>query len=793
MFYDCEQLVAGFFPSISSSALQLYHSVMSFIPQETALAKTYADKRHIETSITVIHGIADAWDACLGTVTAHRGRRVSAVDFSPDGMMIVSSGGDLEIRIWDAFACTLLLVLSGHTSNVDSVKYSPSGTRIVSAAGDRMVKIWDAVSGVLVRTLKGHSNYVSSAVFKPDGAQVISGSWDCTIRIWDAQAGTCLAVLEGHQHYVTSIAVSPDGRWMVSSAEYGEVHLWNLETPYAHRILPVAVHGWPAYSVTFTPDSSAVITAPRHESRVQIAVWDVDSGKLLRKLEPSNRSRMSVWCLSFSPAGDELACGLDGGTVLILDPSNSDVRHTLVGHTHGVRGVAYNHERPRLVSGSDDGTLRLWDVAKYTMDTSFATSTRRSSDLSSYTHSPDCYSAVFSHDGSRMLLGCENSTITVERTDTWNEVYKPLLGEDGNHDRHIPCLAFSPNESAILAAGVVDSKAVLRVWDATTGSLRTQFPDARHDSGDIMFDDRGVEDAMMWNDVLGSMPHCFGGQSSSMMFSQDSQYLVTGSHTDARDTAARLCSVATGELVREFSGHRQPVFCVAFSLDGKRIATGSEDTSITIWDVATGASLAACRGHRRTVTSVAFSASGALVASGSEGGGVEMWSAETGKSLQSFGVPRSWETVWSVAFAPGGDVLITATKREMSLWDVEAGVRLCVFDIQTWGRTIELTPDGTGLVVDGGRVVQLWAPLGADVQATTALPWLPRRTWPVYYIEDGWVFSLTPSRRVRLCWMPTDWRVVRGQSSHTLVLKDQRVIDFAALNNYLDTLRSTVR
>ena len=728
---------------------------------------------------------------------AHGGRHVRAVDFSPDGKTIVSSGDDSEIRLWDALTCSLLLVLSGHANIVHSVKYSPGGTHIVSAAYDKTVKIWDAISGVLVHTLEGHSSSVSSAVFTPDGARVVSGSWDDTIRIWDAQAGTCLAVLKGHQSSVTSIAVSPDGRWIVSSSGYGEAHLWNLETPYAQRALPVAMQDRAGYSVTFTPDSSEVITAPCRESRDQISVWDVSSGKLLRELKPSGWSGTCTYSLAFSPVGDELACGLYGGTVLILDPFNGEVRRTLVGHTSTVHGVAYNSERTRLISGSEDGSLRLWDIAEYAMNTPFAASTGRDSDLSGGTHSLDCNSAIFSHDGSRMLLSCENSTIMVQRTDTWDEVHKPLPGEDGNRDGRMPCLALSPDGSAILAAAAADGKAVLRVWDTTTGSLRTQLSDTRHDrAGWDGVINRGLEGVMMWNDVLGSMPHCFGSQSSSMMFSQDSRYLVTGSHaSDWEDTTARLWSVATGELVREFSGHHRPVFCVAFSPDAKRIATGSEDASIAIWDVATGTSLAAWKGHDATVTSVAFSANGVLVASGSEHDGVGVWDTETGKSLQSFkwSWTRGEPVVWSVAFTPPGDVVIAATNYAMRFWDVEVGVCLHVFDIRTWARTIELAPDGTGIIIPGGRAIQLWAPLGADVQATTTHPWLPRRTWPIYYIEDGWIMSLTPTRRTRLCWVPTDWQEVKAYFSHSVVLKGRQTLDFAALSSYLDTLHSAVQ
>ena len=324
----------------------------------------------------------------------------------------------------------------------------------------------------------------------------------------------------------------------------------------------------------------------------------------------------------------------------------------------------------------------------------------------------------------------------------------------------------------------------LQVWDAATGSLRAQLPDTHEGYYGIQ-----QQRVMMWNDILGCMPHCFGGPSSSMMFSPDSRYLVTGSLTsDWR--AARLWSVVTGEMIREFSGHTKPVLCVAFSLDGKRIATCSADNSIIIWRVSTGASLATCKGHDSEVTSVAFSATGELVASGSENGDVRVWNTETGESHRSLDIGLRRE-VWSVAFGPRGDVVVSGELDATRLWDVETGDCLHVFDRCTWHRTLELAPDGTGIVVPGGRVVQLWAPPNVDAQATpTTLPWLPRR---IYYIDDGWVFSLTPGRRTRLFWVPTDWREVKGYFSHTLVLKGRRIIDLTGLNTYLDTLHSAAR
>ncbi|EKM49232.1 uncharacterized protein PHACADRAFT_131855, partial [Phanerochaete carnosa HHB-10118-sp] len=225
---DCERLVVGYFPAISSSALHLYYSLLSFIPTKTALARTYAHECFSEISVKVFGSVPGMWDACLGTVTAHGGDSVTAVDFSLDGRTIASPGRDGRIRIWDALTCALLSVLPGHSSSVNSVKYSPDGARIASAAVGGTVKIWDAVSGVLIRTLKGHAGYATCAAFTPDGGRIVSGFRNCSLKIWDADTGACLVTLTAHDSHVISIAVSRDGRDVLACAADKTVLVWDF-------------------------------------------------------------------------------------------------------------------------------------------------------------------------------------------------------------------------------------------------------------------------------------------------------------------------------------------------------------------------------------------------------------------------------------------------------------------------------------------------------------------------------------------------------------------------------------
>lgn len=646
---DCERLVVVYFPAISGSALQLYHSVLSFIPSKTTLARTYANECIAENSVKVFRGMTDFWDACLGTVTAHGGNWVTAVDFSPDGRTIVSSGNDGEIRIWDALTCTLLLVLPDHPNCVNSVKFSLDGTRIVSAANDCMVKIWNAVSGVLLCTLEGHTKWVNCALFTPDGRRIVSSSWDHSIKIWDADTGACLTTLMEHQEDVRSIAVSPDGLWMASGA--GDlVCLWSLEAPYTHHVLLKQGHNRLSYSitVTFTPDSSKVLTALEGASfnLGQLSIWDVKTAMRLRNLQPSGKSSPSILSPSFLSAGDKFACG-SGKSVLVLDLASDEVLQAFAGHTDSVTCVSFNRDGTRIVSGSQDGTVRLWDTAQGAVNMPQHKNAARSPDPSSK-ESADCRLAVFSHDRSRALLICDNDSIEVDKTDTWDRAYEPLsLPSARGH-----YAAFSPDDAVILTASE-GGRGGVALWNAASGSLQAQWKGRL----DVAFWSPSFQDTLMWSSISGCMPHCFGGQSSSIMFSPDSRYLLTAAISGAGDfgeDSACLWDVATGQLISEFVGHSGRVHSVAFSLNGRRIAMRSHEETVIVWDVATRACVATCRGRRNLVCSVAFSPDGERVVSGDDDGCVLVWSAEGGELLQSFEGHTGW--VWSAAFAPGGDL-----------------------------------------------------------------------------------------------------------------------------------------
>ncbi len=321
------------------------------------------------------------------------GKGIVTVTFSPDGANLVSGATDGTVLLRDLETGNVA-GLSEHGS-LSSMALSPDGATLASGSRDGTVRLRDAATGAVIATLNAHTSWVNSVSFSPDGALLASGSSDRTVRLWDMKTQDLIGTMEGYSGAVYGVSFSPDGTHLASGSSDRTVKLWDVTT--RELIGTLEGHTERVYGVSFSHDSAILASAGGADKTVKL--WDVRTRILIETLEGH---QSPVDALSFSPDGGILASGshqtlklwetgtwepivvVDGraaalsfshdGTILAFD-SRREVRlwdvasrrmiATLYGHAMRVHSVAISHDGATLASGSWDGTIMLWDTARY--------------------------------------------------------------------------------------------------------------------------------------------------------------------------------------------------------------------------------------------------------------------------------------------------------------------------------------------------------------------------------------------------------------------------------------------
>ena len=306
-------------------------------------------------TVQIAAGVLDLSVRLVATFVWHTDS-LSNMTVIPNGGLIGVVFSNL-IQLRDSHFGTLHATLT-HDSPVNSIAFNPDGSLLASASADNVVRLWIPDTETLQATLHGHTASVLSVAFSSDGSLLASGSADGTIRIWIPDTETLQATLHGHTASVLSVAFSSDGSLLASGSADGTVRLWDLVTETLQATLEA--HMASVLSVTFSLDGTLLASA---SDDGLVGLWDPHTETLQTTLGHES----PVLSIAFSPDGDFLATGSTDGTARLWDPHMVQLKATL-GHESPVESVAFDGSM--LVSGSQDGRVRQWEISTETAPSS---------------------------------------------------------------------------------------------------------------------------------------------------------------------------------------------------------------------------------------------------------------------------------------------------------------------------------------------------------------------------------------------------------------------------------------
>ncbi len=403
----------------------------------------------------------------------------------------------------------------------------------------------------------------------------------------------------------------------------------------------------------------------------------------------------SVNACTVTPDGRRVVSGSEDGTLKVWDLESGRVVATLEGHAGEVRACAVTPDGRRVISGSEDGTLKVWDL-----ESGRVVATLRG-------HAGSVNACAVTADG-RAVSASEDGTLQV-----WDLERGRVLAVLQGHTGWVRSCAVTADGRRVVSASV---DGTLKVWDLERGfevaTLEGHTDWVR--ACTVTADGRRAISASadqtlrVWDLERGQVLATLEGHANlveACAVTADGRRAISASY----DRTLKVWDLESGQVLATLEGHTAAVSACAVSPDGRRVISASADRALKVWDLEGGRAFATLEGHAGAVSACAVTPDGQRVISASADRALKVWDLESGRVLATLDGHASAATACAVT--PDGRRMVSASyDRTLKVWDLEHGRALATLEGHTaLVSACAVTPDGRRVVsTSADRTLRVW-------------------------------------------------------------------------------------
>jgi WD40 repeat protein len=468
-------------------------------------------------------GTVKIWNSINGDeITTLKGNigGITVCAISSTGKYIICGSDNSLLKIWDEEAGKELFILKGHQGRITSCAFSYNEKYIISGSSDHTLKIWDSKTGNELFTLKGHSDSVNFCTFSDNDQLIISGSTDCTLKIWDSKSGKELKSIKligqtikvsGYKDSVNSWGLFYNGRFIALGSEDSNLRIFDILNGEEIVTIYKDFHPSSIKDCSISPDDLRIATAGGFHPNI-LMLWTLKNK--LNENDVRSRNIDMERFVSYSP---------------------------LRGHYGAVICCSFSHDGRRIVSGSSDNTLRIWELGNIIKIKIFG---GHDGCIYAISISPDGNAVISAGDHHIKLWDLKNSALN-------HVVLHDLFG--------ILSCSFSPDGSRIVWG---DFENISRLWNVTEKDFITLWKGRGPLSSSLIYNN---------NDI----PLCNFSPDGSRIIGRFEEHIL------------KLFDAMNCEEILTLDGHDSVSSCV-FSPDATMILSGSCDATLQLWDSRNG-------------------------------------------------------------------------------------------------------------------------------------------------------------------------------------------------------------